>query len=133
MSYSNLAPQLGPDQYGADSPSSSVFDLPTQPSRPTHAPIATGNTSGNAFCDIASQKENPPSFLVISGGTGCNSICAAFGGNACYVLPVSDDGGSSSEIIRVLGGPSIGTSPCWVDMRYSTVCAKAIYGRVSCA
>ena len=49
-----------------------------------------------------------PSFLVVSGGTGCNSICAAFGHDACYVLPVSDDGGSSSEIIRVFGGPSIG-------------------------
>ncbi|KAA1475415.1 hypothetical protein DENSPDRAFT_783342, partial [Dentipellis sp. KUC8613] len=47
------------------------------------------------------------SFVVISGGTGCNAICAAFT-RACYVLPVSDDGGSSSEIIRVLGGPSIG-------------------------
>ncbi|KAH9955726.1 UPF0052-domain-containing protein [Lactifluus volemus] len=47
------------------------------------------------------------SYLVISGGTGCNAICAAFA-RACYVLPVSDDGGSSSEIIRVLGGPSIG-------------------------
>ncbi len=49
-----------------------------------------------------------PSYLVISGGTGCNAICAAFAQSACYVLPVSDDGGSSSEIIRVLGGPSIG-------------------------
>lgn len=48
------------------------------------------------------------SYLVISGGTGCNAICAAFAQSACYVLPVSDDGGSSSEIIRVLGGPSIG-------------------------
>jgi hypothetical protein len=49
-----------------------------------------------------------PSFVVISGGTGGNAICSAFG-NAChYILPVSDDGGSSSEIIRVLGGPSIG-------------------------
>jgi hypothetical protein len=48
------------------------------------------------------------SYLVISGGTGCNAICAAFAQRACYVLPVSDDGGSSSEIIRVLGGPSIG-------------------------
>ncbi|TFK40941.1 hypothetical protein BDQ12DRAFT_600212 [Crucibulum laeve] len=45
--------------------------------------------------------------LVISGGTGGNAICSAFT-DACYVLPVSDDGGSSSEIIRVLGGPSIG-------------------------
>src|SRR6266576_4372713 len=49
-----------------------------------------------------------PSYLVISGGTGCNAICAAFALSACYVLPVSADGGSSSEIIRVLGGPSIG-------------------------
>ena len=49
-----------------------------------------------------------PSYLVISGGTGCNAICAAFALNAYYVLPVSDNGGSSSEIIRVLGGPSIG-------------------------
>lgn len=46
-------------------------------------------------------------YLVISGGTGGNSICPAFD-DVCYVLPVSDDGGSSSEIIRVLGGPSIG-------------------------
>lgn len=60
---------------------------------------------------------NPPSrpedidlgsFIVISGGTGCNAICEAFGKDASYVLPVSDNGGSSSEIIRVLGGPSIG-------------------------
>ena len=52
--------------------------------------------------------DNVPSYLVISGGTGCNAICAAFA-HACYVMPVSDDGGSSSEIIRVLGGPSIGS------------------------
>ncbi|KAG8725682.1 hypothetical protein FRC12_024133 [Ceratobasidium sp. 428] len=43
------------------------------------------------------------SFIVISGGTGCNAICEAFGKDASYVLPVSDNGGSSSEIIRVLG------------------------------
>ena len=47
------------------------------------------------------------SYLVVSGGTGCNAICTAFA-RASYVLPISDDGGSSSEIIRVLGGPSIG-------------------------
>ena len=25
-----------------------------------------------------------------------------------YVLPVSDDGGSTAEIVRVLGGPAVG-------------------------
>lgn len=37
-------------------------------------------------------------FIVISGGTGCNAICEAFGREASYVLPVSDNGGSSSEV-----------------------------------
>ncbi|TEB39152.1 hypothetical protein FA13DRAFT_1751609 [Coprinellus micaceus] len=60
---------------------------------------------------------SPASYVVISGGTGGNAICSAFG-DACFVLPVSDDGGSSSEIIRVLGGPSVGEiiegrSPLW--------------------
>ncbi|KAE9409421.1 UPF0052-domain-containing protein [Gymnopus androsaceus JB14] len=47
------------------------------------------------------------SFVLISGGTGGNALCTAFP-KTCYVLPVSDNGGSSSDIIRVLGGPSIG-------------------------
>jgi hypothetical protein len=43
------------------------------------------------------------SYIVLSGGTGCNAICSAFGRDVSYVLPVSDNGGSSSEIIRVIG------------------------------
>lgn len=49
---------------------------------------------------------------VISGGTATNHILEAFdAGENCkvnYILPVSDNGGSSSEIIRVLGGCAIG-------------------------
>lgn len=48
------------------------------------------------------------SYLIISGGTGANSIANAFGPSPAFVLPVSDDGGSSSEILRCFGGPSIG-------------------------
>lgn len=48
------------------------------------------------------------SYLIISGGTGANSIASAFGPSPAFVLPVSDDGGSSSEILRCFGGPSIG-------------------------
>jgi 2-phospho-L-lactate transferase/gluconeogenesis factor (CofD/UPF0052 family) len=48
------------------------------------------------------------SYLVISGGTGANSFASAFGPSPAYVLPVSDDGGSSAEILRCFGGPSIG-------------------------
>ncbi|KAH8120700.1 UPF0052-domain-containing protein [Phellopilus nigrolimitatus] len=102
----------------ADSPGSSVFDLPVYQadtpnleSRPPFLPPSTSlSETERDSPGTRSPSDTPntePSFLVISGGTGCNSICSAFG-DACYVLPVSDDGGSSSEIIRVLGGPSIG-------------------------
>lgn len=49
------------------------------------------------------------SYCVIGGGTGVNSFVGAF--SACahtsYILPISDDGGSSSEIQRVLGSSEL--------------------------
>ncbi|KAF8060950.1 hypothetical protein FPV67DRAFT_314882 [Lyophyllum atratum] len=95
-----------------DSPGSSVFDLPIQSTTPNTLRNITSprpHPSPRLELQITTddaQKETP-SFIVLSGGTGGNAICSAFT-NASYVLPVSDDGGSSSEIIRVLGGPSIG-------------------------
>ncbi|KAK0506424.1 UPF0052-domain-containing protein [Armillaria luteobubalina] len=87
---------------GTTSPGSSVFDLPVTASQERYQTNTPGLGSA-----LAASTQDTTSIVVISGGTGGNSICSAFG-NACYVLPVSDDGGSSSEIIRVLGGPSIG-------------------------
>ncbi|KAI9026523.1 hypothetical protein CLU79DRAFT_698377 [Phycomyces nitens] len=52
-----------------------------------------------------------PSFVVFSGGSACNFIAPAFqsiSSDVCYVLGISDNGGSTSELLRVLGGPSIG-------------------------
>lgn len=99
------------------SPGSSVFDLPTQPGQGGGA-VHNASMSSNVALRLEGHPpgelqvpDDSPSFVVVSGGTGCNSICSAFG-NATYVLPVSDDGGSSSEIIRVLGGPSIGVCAC---------------------
>lgn len=53
--------------------------------------------------------------VVFSGGTATNSLTPCFskisheqGGELTYVLPVSDNGGSTSEILRVFGGPAIG-------------------------
>ncbi|KAF7986179.1 hypothetical protein HWV62_38580 [Athelia sp. TMB] len=94
-----------------DSPGSSVFDLPTHATgvahlerRPSQLPERLLTLQPPA---PSRRAKSPPKFIVLSGGTGGNAICSAFG-EASYVLPVSDDGGSSSEIIRVLGGPSIG-------------------------
>ncbi|KAH6917168.1 hypothetical protein BKA70DRAFT_1367687 [Coprinopsis sp. MPI-PUGE-AT-0042] len=95
----------------AGSPGSSIFDLPTER-------LASGATPPVLPPPIPSKdlgsvephrqiEDTGPSYILISGGTGGNAICSAFV-DACFVLPVSDDGGSSSEIIRVLGGPSVG-------------------------
>ncbi|GLB36594.1 putative uncharacterised protein family UPF0052 [Lyophyllum shimeji] len=97
---------------GLDSPGSSVFDLPIQGTAPktadnTPSPGRHASHQQELQQSPDDVQETSPSFVVISGGTGGNAICSAFD-NATYVLPVSDDGGSSSEIIRVLGGPSIG-------------------------
>ncbi|KAK9762283.1 hypothetical protein K7432_012138 [Basidiobolus ranarum] len=56
-------------------------------------------------------KPSTRSIFVFSGGSACNSLCQALQSltiNISYVLGVSDNGGSTSEILRVTGGPSIG-------------------------
>lgn len=106
MSQITLSPNVC--NAGADSPGSSVFDLPIQPGKPQATPDKQARANAGQSTELLDSPEDETSFVVISGGTGCNSICPAFGRSACYILPVSDDGGSSSEIIRVLGGPSIG-------------------------
>lgn len=54
---------------------------------------------------------NQPSLLVFSGGTAFNGVVEELKNlTTCvaHVLPVSDDGGSTAEIVRVLGGPAVG-------------------------
>ena len=53
--------------------------------------------------------------VVFSGGSAANSLVDVFNEitqkRNCplsYILPISDNGGSSSELIRVFGGPGIG-------------------------
>lgn len=51
------------------------------------------------------------SVVVFSGGTATNEIVHVFNSlsaDVSYVLPILDNGGSTSEIIRVIGGPAIG-------------------------
>ncbi|KAI5861537.1 UPF0052-domain-containing protein [Durotheca rogersii] len=57
----------------------------------------------------------PRGIVVFGGGTATNSLVDVFeriresrGCQLTYVIPISDNGGSSSELIRVLGGPGIG-------------------------
>lgn len=51
------------------------------------------------------------SIVVLSGGTATNSLVPmlnSIASSVTYILPVLDNGGSTSEIIRVIGGPAIG-------------------------
>ncbi|CDZ98422.1 LPPG:FO 2-phospho-L-lactate transferase CofD/UPF0052 [Phaffia rhodozyma] len=99
--------------------SSSVFDTPVT-SHPIEGsafqPAETSsrtNTPDHSSTGSTDRKHLSPdltdvSICCISGGTGGNAICSAFGRRTTFILPISDDGGSSSEILRCLGGPSIG-------------------------
>ncbi|KAJ3236541.1 hypothetical protein HDU78_004545 [Chytriomyces hyalinus] len=57
------------------------------------------------------QHETFPSIVVFSGGSAANEIVSmikSISYDVVYVMPVSDDGGSTSEIVKVVGGPGIG-------------------------
>ncbi|KAF2138812.1 uncharacterized protein K452DRAFT_300878 [Aplosporella prunicola CBS 121167] len=58
---------------------------------------------------------SPNGIVVFSGGSAANSLVDVFNTvttrkhcTLSYILPISDNGGSSSELIRVFGGPGIG-------------------------
>ncbi|GAA5899836.1 hypothetical protein JCM8208_004578 [Rhodotorula glutinis] len=70
---------------------------------------ATPRLGGSPAFDLATLACQH-NFCVIGGGTGCNAVLAAFADaqRTTFIVPVSDDGGSSSEVQRVLGGPALG-------------------------
>ncbi|TVY84865.1 Uncharacterized protein LSUE1_G000679, partial [Lachnellula suecica] len=58
---------------------------------------------------------NQRHIVVFSGGSAANNLVDVFGkvaegkgSSLSYIIPISDNGGSSSELIRVFGGPGIG-------------------------
>ncbi|EMD41382.1 hypothetical protein CERSUDRAFT_128117 [Gelatoporia subvermispora B] len=105
MAGSNLSPRPSPSLTTLKTSTEHESAVKAQSSSSEGSTTFTGPRASTEGSDHGNRTS--PFFLVVSGGTGGNAICSAFD-NACYVLPVSDDGGSSSEIIRVLGGPSIG-------------------------
>lgn len=59
----------------------------------------------------------PPNrgIVIFSGGSAANNLVDVFNAvreskdcSLTYVIPISDNGGSSSELIRIFGGPGIG-------------------------
>ncbi|KAG8051352.1 hypothetical protein GUJ93_ZPchr0001g30275 [Zizania palustris] len=75
------------------------------------APRSTALPRGAMAAASAAGCSVPPSLLVFSGGTAFNGVVEDLKKvttRVAHVLPVSDDGGSTAEIVRVLGGPAVG-------------------------
>uniref|UniRef100_A0A5B6YS43 LPPG:FO 2-phospho-L-lactate transferase CofD/UPF0052 n=1 Tax=Davidia involucrata TaxID=16924 RepID=A0A5B6YS43_DAVIN len=75
---------------------------------------AARSTLHHCHCSSSSHPNsnpNQPSLVVFSGGTAFNGVVEELKKlttRVAHVLPVSDDGGSTAEIVRVLGGPAVG-------------------------
>jgi len=72
-----------------------------QPPPAVHTPRSSSPTSGTS-----------KGIVIFSGGSAANSLVDVFNDIAkqqasplSYVIPISDNGGSTSELIRVFGGP----------------------------
>ncbi|KAJ4827929.1 hypothetical protein Tsubulata_032089 [Turnera subulata] len=80
-----------------------------------HSAITSSSSFSQCSCSLNSAPAAPrpaqPSLLVFSGGTAFNGVVEdlkQLTTRVAHVLPVSDDGGSTAEIVRVLGGPAVG-------------------------
>ncbi|XP_059439754.1 uncharacterized protein YNL011C isoform X1 [Corylus avellana] len=79
--------------------------------RPHMAALRSSPTHQHCCRCASNLNPNQPSLLVFSGGTAFNGVVEelkSFTTRVAHVLPVSDDGGSTAEIVRVLGGPAVG-------------------------
>ncbi|KAK7246371.1 hypothetical protein RIF29_41239 [Crotalaria pallida] len=74
-------------------------------------PSSSQNRHRRRYSNPNLPSEPQPALLVFSGGTAFNGVIEElknFTTRVAHVLPVSDDGGSTAEIVRVLGGPAVG-------------------------
>ena len=102
----------GPPLSESPPPAAAVADLAAgggfPPPAPAAAPEAGPAWAGGGEPDAG---PGPARLVVFSGGTAFNSVAGElqhYTTRVAHVLPVSDDGGSTAEIVRVLGGPAVG-------------------------
>ncbi|KAG0035139.1 hypothetical protein BGZ82_005393 [Podila clonocystis] len=99
-------------------PSSGALVSPSSTaSTPASAPFSSTTTSPQSNANVSNGQlacargGADAGIVVVSGGTACNSLVQQLQDmtpNVTYVLGISDNGGSTSEILRVLDGPAIG-------------------------
>lgn len=95
---------------GRNSTPSPLLSMPFKTSFSSHATLPPLQDAEDAIAQLPSPA-SAPSMLVFSGGTAFNGVVEELKKlttHVTHVLPVSDDGGSTAEIVRVLGGPAVG-------------------------
>mmetsp|Transcript_9640 Transcript_9640/g.35312 ORF Transcript_9640/g.35312 Transcript_9640/m.35312 type:complete len:570 (+) Transcript_9640:90-1799(+) len=95
------------------SPASANSDASTQTPRFDFSVLESHPHSGRTSSAIEAciNAAIGPELVVFSGGTAFNGVAkdlVQLTTRVTHVLPVSDDGGSTAEIVRVLGGPAVG-------------------------
>ncbi|XP_068324595.1 uncharacterized protein YNL011C isoform X5 [Pyrus communis] len=106
-----LGPSHSPVLVGVVTPTLPQFPLRSHSTMSTLRSQNPNHLRCSSSPAIPSPSPPPPSLLVFSGGTAFNGVVEelkSFTTRVAHVLPVSDDGGSTAEIVRVLGGPAVG-------------------------
>ncbi|XWS12535.1 hypothetical protein CRYUN_Cryun37aG0097500 [Craigia yunnanensis] len=85
--------------------------LVQMPKSPLHFPCKS--MAAHCHCSSNPRPSQPylSSQMVVLGGTAFNGVVEELKKltvRVAHVLPVSDDGGSTAEIVRVLSGPAVG-------------------------
>ena len=99
---------------GASTAAAALAAAAPPPPPPAFAPRPRrGSSAARRSSAAAGGADGPacPALVVFSGGTAFNSLAGhlrQLTTRVAHVLPVSDDGGSTAEIVRVLGGPAVG-------------------------
>ncbi|KAL3964982.1 hypothetical protein ACCO45_001986 [Purpureocillium lilacinum] len=90
----------------------SSLQLPTGSAAPNVASGPLPASSSSPRRAVSPHPESRGGIVVFSGGSAANSLVDVFErireanrATLSYVIPISDNGGSTSEIIRVFGGP----------------------------
>jgi 2-phospho-L-lactate transferase CofD len=88
-------------------------------SKPTSCALPLETTLPLSTTDTKRTDIKNKGIVVFSGGSAANSLVDVFNKiveekdcDLSYVIPISDNGGSSSELIRFFGGPGISSSMC---------------------
>ena len=96
------------------------------------APRPSSSDVGSSTPSPSPAKRAAPSLVAFTGGTAFNGVVdeltSELTSRVMHVIPVSDDGGSTAEIVRVLGGPAVGDvrSRCLRLSDESTAEARAV-------